>query len=91
MYGEGITTIRYGISEFQNIPEQAKKYFSEHEQFVTRIDFSDPEKVSVEIDYTGVPAVDLPNGLKAGEAIQMKGKSEFQFKYGKISSILDYS
>ncbi|WP_367584473.1 hypothetical protein [Paenibacillus sp. FJAT-26967] len=43
------------------------------------------------IDYEGILAVDLPNGLKTGDNIQLKGKSVFRIEEGKISLIEDYS
>lgn len=91
MSGEEMTVSTSGLDEFRQIAEKAKELVSEREQFVTQIDYTDSDSISVEIDYTGVPAVDLPNGLKAGETIQMKGKSEFRFKDDKISLIVDYS
>jgi hypothetical protein len=45
----------------------------------------------VEIEFEGVLAHDLPNGLKAGERIVLKGTSEFVFTNGLISSIVDKS
>jgi len=36
-------------------------------------------------------AVDLPNGLKIGDTLQLKGKSVFGINEGKISLIEDYS
>lgn len=48
-------------------------------------------KVEIQIDYEATLAVDLPNGLKAGSKIQLKGKSIFGFLEEKISLIEDYS
>ena len=38
-----------------------------------------------------VLAVDLPQGPKAGESLNLKGKSEFRFKDGLIIELTDYS
>ncbi len=79
-----------GISEFQTQAEQAKNLFSQREQKITEIRFED-DSAQVEIDYYGVFAVDLPNGLKAGDKIELKGKSIFRFKDEKIYEITDIS
>lgn len=47
--------------------------------------------MTAEIDYEGVLKVDLPDGLKAGEKIKLKGKSVFQFRDGLIYTLTDYS
>lgn len=88
--GEEITVSNSGIKEFRQITDQAKQLFTEREQNVTKFDFADSDKVSVEIDYNTVLALDLPNNQKAGDTLRLSGRSEFQFKDGKISSILDY-
>ncbi|MGF1668899.1 MAG: nuclear transport factor 2 family protein [Balneolaceae bacterium] len=80
----------YGLAEFRALAEQAKQLFSSRTQTLTDLRF-EKDKAIAEIDYHGVLAVDLPNGLKAGEEIQLTGRSEFQFKEGKISMITDYS
>ncbi|MNT67830.1 hypothetical protein D3C72_2060010 [compost metagenome] len=49
------------------------------------------DKAEAQIEYEGILAVDLPNGLKAGDKIQLKGKSVFQIKENKLSLIEDYS
>lgn len=43
------------------------------------------------IDYEGVLASDLPNGMKAGETLRLNGRSEFTFRDGKIYRIADIS
>ena len=53
--------------------------------------FFENEKVIADINYCGVLAMDLPNGLKKGDEIHLKGRSEFQFKEGKFLMIADYS
>ena len=79
-----------GISAFQTQAEQAKNLFSKREQKITEIRFED-DSAQVEIDYYGVFAVDLPNGLKAGDKIELKGKSIFRFTDEKILEITDIS
>jgi hypothetical protein len=41
----------------------------------------------VKIDYNGTLAVDVPDGLKKGDKVELMSHSVFQFKEGKIISI----
>ncbi|MDI6725057.1 MAG: nuclear transport factor 2 family protein [Methanobacterium sp.] len=43
------------------------------------------------IDFRGVLAIDFPEGPKAGETIEIRGKSIFKFKEDKIILIEDIS
>jgi hypothetical protein len=79
-----------GIAEFKTQAEQAKSIFSEREQKITNLHF-DENKVEVEISYTGILAVDLPNGLKSGSKIELNGQSIFTFQNDKIIKIEDIS
>lgn len=87
--GEMNTETR-GTEEFRELAERSSKIFSSRRQ--TIIDYSAiDDKVEVQIYYEGKLAVDLPNGLKSGDMMQLKGKSVFGIKEGKISLIEDYS
>ncbi len=79
-----------GIAEFKTQAEQAKSIFSKREQKITNL-HSDENKVEVEISYTGILAVDLPNGLKSGSRIELNGQSIFTFQGDKIIKIEDIS
>lgn len=79
-----------GIEEFREIAERSKSLFSHRCQTIVGYSFEDG-KLQIEIDYEGILAKDLPNGMKAGEKIHMKGKSVFAFKNGRIAVIEDYS
>ena len=43
----------------------------------------------VAIAFRAVVAVDLPNGLKKGQVLNLSGRSEFEFQDGAISKITD--
>lgn len=87
--GEMNTETR-GIQEFKELAEKSSKIFSYRRQTV--IDYNAIEdKAEVQIEYEAILAVDLPNGLKCGDKIQLKGKSIFGLNEGKISLIEDYS
>jgi len=79
-----------GKEAFREQALQAMSNFSERKQIITNI--SHWEKTSeTEIHYRGVLALDFPNGLKKGQAIELKGKSIFEFMEGKISRLTDIS
>ncbi|URM37604.1 nuclear transport factor 2 family protein [Flavobacterium anhuiense] len=79
-----------GIKEFTVQAEKAKEYFSERKQTITSLR-QDEITAIVDIDYYGVLAIDFPNGLKAGQGLNMKGKSIFQFLDDKIIKLTDMS
>ncbi|BBI33782.1 nuclear transport factor 2 family protein [Cohnella abietis] len=79
-----------GIQEFKELAEKSSKIFSSRRQTITNYSaFND--RVEIHIDYEAILAVDLPNGLKIGDKLQLTGKSVFGMKEGKISLIEDYS
>ncbi|PPT08067.1 hypothetical protein CKA32_001205 [Geitlerinema sp. FC II] len=83
-----VTDRAENLVEFKILADRAKELFSFREQTIKKID-TEADRMVVEIDYSGVLAVDLPNGLQAGQKLNFKGKSEFYFKEGKISKIVD--
>ena len=48
-------------------------------------------KAAAEIEFEGRAAVDLPNGVKAGETMRVRGASFFEFRGPLLSRIADYS
>lgn len=46
---------------------------------------------ALRVEFAGVPLVDLPNGMKAGEATLLRGASFFTLKDGKIYHLTDIS
>ncbi|MCB2376472.1 nuclear transport factor 2 family protein [Hymenobacter sp. BT635] len=79
-----------GKESFRQQAEQALQYFSQREQRVTDWQIAD-NRVEVRLDYSAVAALDFPNGLKAGDLLQLQGKSVFEFADGQIISITDIS
>jgi ketosteroid isomerase-like protein len=88
--GGQINASAAGISQFRQLAEKSKSLFSSRNETITSCQ-SEAETVTVDIDYEGVLRVDLPNGLKAGEKIQLKGKAVFKFRDGLIYQLTDYS
>ena len=90
-YANGeVNTEANGIQAFRELAEKSAMTFSSRRQNIMEYRVID-DKIEVLIDYEGILAVDLPNGLKKGNKVQLKGKSVFQFEEGKISQIEDYS
>ncbi|MED3553111.1 nuclear transport factor 2 family protein [Cytobacillus praedii] len=85
-----VDTETKGIQEFKELAENSSKIFANRRQTIVSYSAID-NNVEVQIQYEGILAVDLPNGLKAGDKLQLKGKSVFQIKDGKILLIEDYS
>lgn len=79
-----------GKEAFETQAEQAKHFFTEREQKIENIVIQG-DKTEVSIDYKGKLAIDLPNGMKAGDWLLLKGKSIFYFAEGKIIGIEDVS
>lgn len=85
-----VDLVTNGLTEFKSQAEKATTLFSERNQVITGFKFRH-QQVEVAIDYQAVLAIDLPNGLKKGEGITLKGKSIFNFENDLIVLIEDYS
>lgn len=79
-----------GIEEFRELANKSIQIFKERKQKIISYTESD-DTVDVEINYQGILAVDLPNGLKAGETLIMNGKSKYVFKDNLITLLVDES
>ena len=88
--GGEVTHSIMGIEGFKLQAREAAHYFTEREQRITGFTFT-ANQAEVTIDYTGTLAVDLPNGLQAGEKLELQGRSLFTFEEDCIIRIEDYS
>ncbi|PZD97314.1 nuclear transport factor 2 family protein [Paenibacillus sambharensis] len=79
-----------GIEQFRQLARQGAKLFAQRCQTVEEIQAAD-SGMKATIEFEGVLADGMPNGLKAGSRINLKGLSLFEFKDGRISLIEDYS
>lgn len=79
-----------GAAAFKAQAEQAAELFAEREQQIKNFACGETE-CEIEIDYRATLASDLPNGMKAGDRIEIAGKSIFRFADGKIVEIRDIS
>jgi hypothetical protein len=85
-----ITLHTQGIQAFRTQAEKALTLFREREQTVRQMAFSE-NGAEVQIDYRGKIALDLPNGMKAGDEIRLSGLSKFRFNGNQIIEITDIS
>ncbi len=85
-----VDAIASGLKDFRALAEQSAQLFSSRTQTATKLEL-DNEGASVEIAFTGVLAIDMPNGMKAGETLQITGRSEYMFRDEKIYQLTDYS
>lgn len=72
-----------GINEFKQQAKLAKSYFENRRQQIKSIKHY-KNKTEIEIDYFATLAIDLSNGLKKGDKLELKGKSIFVFYNNKI-------
>ncbi len=79
-----------GIEAFRNQAEQATSYFKERKQTIKSWSFQE-DTVIIQIDYRGILAIELPNGMKPGDTLELEGKSTFLFAGSKIAKIIDES
>jgi ketosteroid isomerase-like protein len=90
MSGGEVNATASGAKEFRQLAERSKDLFTSRKQTITGFEVNS-DQASVEIAYEGVLACDLPNGMKAGEALSLNGRSEFTFRDGKIFGLRDIS
>ncbi|MBT30762.1 MAG: hypothetical protein CMO01_13975 [Thalassobius sp.] len=85
-----VTLETEGFEAFKNQAEHTKSFFTEREQKILSFDEKE-DSIEIAIDYTGKLAIDLPEGFKTGDTLNLKGKSIFNFKDDKIIEIQDIS
>ena len=82
--------ICHGKSELRTIATEALTLFKNRKQTITNWVIAN-DKIAVEIDYAATLAIDLPNGLKAGSPLNLKGVSIYEFEGNKIKRLVDFS
>ncbi|MDB5147049.1 MAG: hypothetical protein JWQ57_1069 [Mucilaginibacter sp.] len=80
----------HGIEALQEQALQATQLFESREQIVKSFKH-DGNQTEIGIGYNATLAVDLPNGLKRGDVLNLEGKSVFTFEGDKIVGIKDIS
>jgi len=90
--GGEVNASAYGKEELRKLAGQSGALFVSRRQTVMHFEADENEdQASADVAFTGVPAADLPNGMKKGETLRLNGRSEFRFREGKIGSITDIS
>jgi hypothetical protein len=79
-----------GIAELRALAQQSLQLFSERRQLIESFEVKGSCAVAA-IAFRAVLAIDTPNGLKKGQALELSGQSEFEFKDGAIFKITDIS
>lgn len=79
-----------GREEFRALAEQSAFLFTSRTQTPSNFQ-SNGEVMSVDIEFTGTLATDMPGGLKAGQQLLVSGRSEYCFRDEKIHRLTDYS
>jgi hypothetical protein len=79
-----------GIEAFQNQAKQTAQLFESREQIIRSFKHTG-NQTEIAIDYNAVLATDLPNGLKKGDELNLKGHSIFTFNGDKVVGIMDIS
>ena len=88
--GGDLDTVALGKEEFRELAEQSAFLFSSRSQTPSNFQVND-DVVSVDINFTGTLATDIPDGPKAGDELQVMGRSEFEFRDGMIFRLTDFS
>ncbi len=79
-----------GIDEFRELAKKSLEVFRTREQrIISYIESGDT--IKVEIMYHAILAIDLQNGLKPGDKLEMKGRSTYTFKDDLITMLIDES
>lgn len=90
-YTAGVLSVRtLGIAELRHLAESSRHLFSMRRQTVTAWR-EDGDTAHANIHFEGVFAIDLPNGVRAGQSIALAGRSEFRQQDGRLIYIADYS
>ena len=79
-----------GIDEFKEMAKISLGLFEEREQRILSYEEYE-DKINVKIKFRGKLSIDLPNGLEAGDILEMKGESIYTFKDNLIISLIDKS
>lgn len=78
-----------GRAAFADLAKQGATMFTERRQAV-RTAVVDGDLVALEVDWTGIPAIDL-GPMKAGKQFTLRGASFITIDNGKIGRIVDLS
>lgn len=75
---------------FEALARQSVHLFREREQTVTNC-IAVADRVAIKVHYRAVVAADLPNGWRAGQAVDLEGASFFRLSGDRIAHVVDLS
>ena len=79
-----------GKDAMRQVAELSGNAFSYRRQRLVNI-IASGSKAAAEVEFEGKAAVDLPNGVAAGETVKISGASFFEERDGKLCRVADYS
>jgi hypothetical protein len=88
--GGQLTVRTQGLVDFERLARSTQPLFSARRQIVTAYS-EQGDTASAHILFDGTFAIDLPNGIRAGQSVSMTGRSEFRMHDGLLIRIADYS
>ena len=83
-----LTAQANGIAEFRELAESSLKMFSEREQSLVSLRLDEDRAVAV-VRFKGTFRKSYQDGPKRGDVMELIGKTEFEFKDGRITHIID--
>ena len=90
-YGAGTLALRTeGVDAFGQLALRTQGLFSARRQVITGYVEHDG-LATAQIQFDGTFAVDLPNGVRAGQSVSMPGRSQFRAHDGLLIYIADHS
>lgn len=90
-YTAGVLSVRtFGVDELRHLAQSSSFLFAARRQVILAYEERDGT-ATVHILFDGTFAVDLPNGVRAGQSITLNGRSEFRERDGLLVYIGDYS
>jgi hypothetical protein len=80
-----------GLQAFKEQAEQATGIFTTRQQTINSFKHLAADEIEIDITYQAVLAIDLPNGMKKGDELNLTGRSVFKFNGDKIIKLTDIS
>lgn len=81
--------ICHGKEKIRELTTNTRAIFTSRTQQVTNWIINE-NKAAIEFNYVAIVTNDLPNGLKAGQKLALRGISIYEFENGKIKRLMDF-
>lgn len=90
-YTAGVLSVRtQGVHELEHLARGSLHLFAARRQIITAY-AQDGDTATAQILFDGTFAIDLPNGVRAGQTLSLTGRSEFRALDGLLIYIGDFS